>query len=139
MDQLDRVANPARGQLSRKTVFFSCPRSRRRVWSRETGLTVPSRVSPLILHTQAEYSTYSRVSSRFPRRRPLIYPANSYRVSPEFYQVTQLRTNGVHCRESAGTRRVDVKVIPVTGAASSGLTMDASTCGISFPTPTTGM
>ena len=33
------------------------------------GLAVPSRVSLLILHTQAESGVYSRDSSRFPRRR----------------------------------------------------------------------
>ena len=73
--------------------------------SRETGSAVPSRVSLLILYTQAESGPYSRDSSRFPRRRPLIYlnrhtPSSQSRV----HQVTQLlRTDGVHCRESAGT------------------------------------
>ena len=33
------------------------------------------------------------------------------------YRVTQLRTDGVHCRESAGTGPVVLKVVPVTGAA----------------------
>ena len=33
------------------------------------------------------------------------------------YRVTQLRTDGVHWRESAGTGPVVVKVFPVTGAA----------------------
>ena len=28
------------------------------------------------------------------------------------YRVTQLRTNGVHCRESAGTGPVNLKVVP---------------------------
>ena len=44
-----------------------------RIWSREMGLAVSSRVSLLILHTQAESSTYLRDSFRFPRRRPFIY------------------------------------------------------------------
>ena len=39
--------------LTRK-VPFPCPRSRLRIWSRETGSAVPSRVSPLILYIQAE-------------------------------------------------------------------------------------
>ena len=47
------VTNPARGQLSRENVFFPSLRSRLRIWSRETGPAVPSRVSALILHTQS--------------------------------------------------------------------------------------
>ena len=33
------------------------------------------------------------------------------------YRVTQLRADGVHCRESAGTGPVVLKVVRVTGAA----------------------
>ena len=47
MDQQGKVANPARGQLNRE-VLISCPRSRMRTSSRETGSAVPSRVSLLI-------------------------------------------------------------------------------------------
>ena len=46
---------------------FPCPRTRLIIWSREMGSVVPSRVSLLILHTQAESGAYSRDSSRFPR------------------------------------------------------------------------
>ena len=53
-------------------LIFPCHCSRLRIWSRETGLAVPSRVSPFILHTQAKSGAYSRDSSRFPRRRPHI-------------------------------------------------------------------
>ena len=92
---------------------FPCPRSRLRIWSRKTGLAVPSLVSLLILHTQVEPSAYSRDSLRFPRRRPFIYlnrqsPSGQSRV----YQITQLRTDGVHCRESAGTRPAVLRVLP---------------------------
>ena len=48
MDQPGKVANPARGQLNRGTYIFPCPRSRLRIWSRETGSVVPSRISLLI-------------------------------------------------------------------------------------------
>ena len=41
------VANPARGQLNRKKSIFPCPRSRLRIWSRETGSAASSRVSLL--------------------------------------------------------------------------------------------
>ena len=53
-------------------------------------------------------------------------------------QVRQLRTDGVHCRESAGTGPVLVlKVVPVTDAAFSGFTMDqlVYTPLFSFPRP----
>ena len=51
-----------------------CPRSRLRIWSRELGSAVPSRASPLILHTQAESGAYLRdyiAPSRFPLRLTL--------------------------------------------------------------------
>ena len=47
MDDPCKVDNPARGHLNRECIFPS-PRSRLRIWSRETGSAVPSRVSPLI-------------------------------------------------------------------------------------------
>ena len=62
------------------------------------------------LHTQAESGAYLRDFSRLPRRRPLIYlnrhtPSGQSRV----YWVTQLHTDGVHCRKLAGTGPVAVK------------------------------
>ena len=45
--QPGKVANPGRGQLNRENVF-PCLRSRLRIWSRETGSAVLSRVSLLI-------------------------------------------------------------------------------------------
>ena len=65
------VTNPARGQLNREDKYFPvCPRSSRlRVWSRETRSAVRSRVSLLILQTQAEYGAYSRNSLRFTWQR----------------------------------------------------------------------
>ena len=47
MDQPGKVANPARGQLTGK-IIVPCPRACLRIWSRETGSAVPSRVSLLI-------------------------------------------------------------------------------------------
>ena len=70
------VANPARGELNRKKKN-PCPCSRLRIWPREkTESAVPSRVSPLMLSTQAESGAYSRDSSRFLRdgvNRHMIY------------------------------------------------------------------
>ena len=109
MDQPGKVANPARGQLNRENEF-PCPRTCLRIWCRDTGSAVPSRVSLLIFDTQAESGAYSRDSSRFPRRRPYIY-LNRHTPSGEsrIHRVTQLRTDGVHCRESAGTELVVLK------------------------------
>ena len=75
------------------------------------GSPVPRQ--PAHLHTQAESGAYLRDSSRVPRRRPFIYfnrhtPSGQSRV----HRVTQLRTDGVHCRESAGTGPVNLKVVP---------------------------
>ena len=48
-DRPGKVANPARGQLAEQGKWIlSCPRSRLRIWSPETGSAVPSRVSLLI-------------------------------------------------------------------------------------------
>ena len=75
------------------------------------GSTVPRQ--PAHLHTQAESGAYLRDSSRVPRRHPFIISnRHSHRVSPEFIGVTQLRTDGVHCRESGGTGPVNLNVVP---------------------------
>ena len=88
MDQPDKVvANPSRGQL------FPCPRSRLRIWSRETCSVVSPRVILLILHTQAESCAYSLLTGFLP-----LFAAASmylYRQPPSdqsrVYQVAQLR------------------------------------------------
>ena len=51
------------------------------------------------------------------------------------YRVAQLRTDGVHCLESAGTRPFVLKVVPVTGAAFSGITIDQLVYTSLFPHP----
>ena len=58
MDQPGKVANPARGQLNREKIF-PCLRACLRIWSRETGSAVPSRVSLLISILRLYISTYS--------------------------------------------------------------------------------
>ena len=117
---------------------FLCPHSCLRIKSRETAPAVPSRVSLLILQTQAESGAYSRDFSRFPRRRhsPFIYlnrhtPSGQSRV----YRVAQMRTDGVQCRESAGTGPVVLKAVPGTGAAWAGH-HGPFNVRISFPTLT---
>ena len=100
------------------------------------GRPVPRQ--PAHLHTQAESGAYLRDSSRVPRRRPFIYlyrqpPSGQSRV----YQATQLRTDGVHCLESTGTRPLVLKAVPMTGAALAGHHGPINV-RLSFPTPTIG-
>ena len=112
-DQPGKVANLARGQLNREINISLSPFAPENSVSRDGfGRTVPRR--PAHLHTQAESGAYSRDFSQFPRRCPFIYlnrhtPSGQSRV----YRVTQLRTDGVHCRESAGTGPLNLKLLVV--------------------------
>ena len=77
------------------------------------GFGSPVPRQPAHLHTQTECGAYLRDSSRFPRRRPFIYlnrhtPSGQSRVC----RVTQLRTDSVHWRESAGSEPVNPKAAP---------------------------
>ena len=82
----------------------------------------------------------------------------TYRIPPEFrgsvhlfiqnrrtpssqsrvYRVTQMHIDGVHCRESAGTGPVNLKAVPVTGAALAGH-YGSINLRLSFPTHNAGM
>ena len=46
-----------------------------------------------------------------------------------------MRTDGVHCRESAGSGPAVLKVVPVTGAAFSGFTINHFLCASLFQHP----
>ena len=77
------------------------------------GFGCPVPRQPAHLHTQAESGAYLRDPSRVPRRRPLFIldhytPSGQSRV----YWITQLRTDVVHCRESAGTGPSKLNVFP---------------------------
>ena len=68
-----------------------------------------------------------RLNRKLPlsRRRPCIYlnrhtPPGQSRV----YRVIQLRNEGVHCRESAGTGPIFLKAVGTTGAAFSAIPID---------------
>ena len=98
-----KAANPARGQLNRENEL-NIPRSAfapENLVSRD-GFGTPVPRQPAHLHSQAKYGAYLlRDPSRVPRRRPFIYlnrhtPSGQSRV----YRVTQLRTDGVHRRET---------------------------------------
>ena len=51
-------------------------------------------------------------------------------------RVTEMRTDGVHCLESAGTGPVVLKVVPVTGAAFARYDRPINNVCLPFPTPT---
>ena len=134
-DQPGYVANLACGQLNRENEYFPVPvRTPENLVSRDRfGSPVPRQ--PAHLHTQAESGAYLRDSSRVPRRRPFIdlnrhTPWGQFRV---YRVITQLRTDGVHCRESACTGPAVLKVVPVTGAAFYGFTMNRIICVSLFP------
>ena len=83
---------------------ISCPRSCLRIWSRETGSAVPSRVSLLISILRLNLVLTYGIPPEF-RDGVHLFMYNRHTSSGQsrVYRVTQLRTDGVHCRESAGT------------------------------------
>ena len=99
-----------------------------------TGSAVLFRVNPLNTYPQAESDAYSRVlplsaaASNFLYRQPPTGPSRLCRV-------TQLRTDGVHCRESASTGPVVLNVVQVTGAAYSGNPVGQILCASRFQHP----
>ena len=122
MDQPDKVANPGRGQLNRKYEYFPIipvgasefDLARRIRRSRPASARS---FSILRLNHQSsiwclltEFLPISAAASIYLYRRT---PSGQSRV----YRVAQLRTDGVHCRNSAGTGPVVLKVVPGTGAA----------------------
>ena len=117
MDQPGKVVNPARGQLKRENYISLSPCVPENLVSRD-GFSRPVPRQPAHLHTQAESGAYLRESSRVPRRRPFMKPPYAIGSVPSLsgqsrvYRVTQLRTDGFHCRESAGTGSVNLKVVP---------------------------
>ena len=84
-----------------------CPHSRLRICSLETGSAAPSRISLLLRRNVV--LTY-RIPSEFRVGVHLL----RHRVTAEFIGVTQLRTDGAHRRESAGTTPVNLKVVPMS-------------------------
>ena len=128
MDQPGKAANPARGQLNRENEYSPAPYVPENLVSRD-GFSRPVPRQPAHLHTQAESGAYLRDFSRVPRQRPFIYlnrhtPSGQSRV----YRVTQLRTDGVHCRESAGTGPLNLKVVPNECCLGRSPWMDPSIC-----------
>ena len=61
-----------------------------------------------------------------------IYRHNISPGESRVHRATQLRTDGVHCRESAGTELIVLKVVSETGAAILQVTLDQLMCASLF-------
>ena len=111
MDQPVKVANPARGQLNRENNIPLSPCVLEN-WVSRDGFSRPVPRQPAHLHTQAEPGAYLRDSSRVPRRRPSFMKPPYAIGSVPSLSGHAMRTDGVHCQESAGTGPVNLKVVP---------------------------
>ena len=91
--------------------MFPCPRACLRISSRETGSAVSARVSLLISILRLNLVLTYGIPPEF---RGGVHLVNRHTPSGQsrVYRVTQLRTDGVHWRESAGTGPVDLEVVP---------------------------
>ena len=76
------------------------------------GFGGPISRQPGHVHTQAESGAHLRDSFRFPRWRPFTKPAYVIGSVPSLSSHAILRTDGVHCRESAGAGPVNLNVVP---------------------------
>ena len=108
MHQPGMVTNLACGQLNRKNVFFPVHVRARRFrpsGPASTRLFSPLRVIRCLLFNGLPPAFRGGV--------------HVYRQPPpgqtRFYRFVQLRADGAHCRESAGTGPVVLKGVPVTG------------------------
>ena len=92
---------------------FPCPRSRLRIRSRETGSAVLSCVSLLISIFRLNLVLTRGIPPEF-RGGVRLFILNRHTPlgQSQVYRVTQMRTDGVHCRESAGTGPVNLKEVP---------------------------
>ena len=143
MDQPVNVANPARGQLNREDEYFPV---RVRAW--EFGFAGRVRQSRPASACSSPYSGWIwcllrrlRDSFRFSQRRSFIYFRPPYPIGsvPSFYRVTQLRTDDVRCRDSAGTRSPPVVLKVVPNECSLGRSPWSNWYAPLFHTPAIGM
>ena len=119
MHQPGKVANFARGQLNRETEYFPVPV---RAWK----FRLARRVRPSRPARACSFSTLRLNLVLTLGFLPVSVTASIYLYrhtssgQSRVYRVTQLRTDGVHCRESTGTGPVVLKAVPVMGAAFAG-------------------
>ena len=84
------------------------------------GFGSPVPRQPAHLHTQAESGACGIPPEFCGGVHLFILNRNTPSGQSGVYWFTQLRTDGVHCRESAGTGPVNLKVVPITSAALAG-------------------
>ena len=119
---INRVRLPILLEVSRTgKMNISRPRSRLSIWYRETGSTVPSRVSLLISILRLNLVLTYGISPQF-RSGVHLFILNRHKPSGQsrVCRVAQQRTDGVHCRESASTGPGNLKIVPITDAAFAG-------------------
>ena len=137
MDQPGMVAIPACGLLNKKKTICPCPRSRLKIWSRETGSAVPSRVSLLIsilrLNLVLTYGIPPEFRGGF---HTFIQSAIRHRVSPEFIGSSSC-VPMAFTAESAGAGPVNLKVVP--NECCLGRSSWTNSYSPLFPTPTIGI
>ena len=118
------VTNPARGQLNMGECIFP----RLIIWSRGIGPVVPSRASLLSFSRLRLNPVFTHgISPAFHGGCVHIYCQSPSGQSQDYRVTTQMRANGVHCRESTGKGPgppVALKAVLVTGVACSGFPMD---------------
>ena len=113
MNQPGKVAKSCTWSAEPGKLIFPSLRSRLRLWSRETGSAVPSRASLFISILRLNLVVTDGIPPEF-RGGVQLFILNRHTPSGQsrVHRVTQLRTDGVHCRESAGTGPVKLKVVP---------------------------
>ena len=99
------------GQAEQGKGILPCPCSRLRIESLETCSVVPSRVSLLISIPRLNLVPTYGIPPEF-RGGGHLFILNRHTPSgqPGVNRVTQLRTDGVHCREYAGTGPVNIRL-----------------------------
>ena len=108
MDQPGKVDSPARGQLNRENNVSLSAFVPENLVSRDGfGSPVPRQAAHLHL-----VLTYGIPPEFRGGAHLFIYNRHTPSGQSRVYRVTQLRTNGVHCRESAGTGPVNLKIVP---------------------------
>ena len=130
--ELGKVANPVRRQLNRENECFPVP-----VRAADFGLARwvrPSRPASAHLFSTLRLNVVLTrgILPDFRYGVHIIYgqpPSGQSRVN----RVTQMRTDAVPCRKSAGTGPVVLKVVSVTDASFSGVTMNQFLCAYLFP------
>ena len=138
MDQPGKVPILLVVSCTGKINVFPSPRSRLKIWSREMGLTVSSRISLLISILRMNLVLTNGIPLEF-RGGVHLFISNRHTPSGQsrVYRVAQLRTDGVHYRESARTGPVNLKALP--NKCCLGRSPWTNLYAPLFPTPTISM